>query len=98
MGITIFTPTYNRAYTLEKLYNSLCNQTNKNFEWIIVDDGSTDNTKELIQNFINEKKLELGIFIRKIQENRWHITKVLSLLVKRFLLVWTQMIILQMMP
>jgi glycosyltransferase involved in cell wall biosynthesis len=52
--ITVFTPTYNRAYTLKQLYDSLLNQTNKNFEWLIVDDGSTDNTKELIQLFINE--------------------------------------------
>ena len=44
--ITVFTPTYNRAYILERVYNSLIIQTNKEFEWIIVDDGSTDNTKK----------------------------------------------------
>lgn len=65
MGITIFTPTYNRAYTLRKLYNSLCNQINKNFEWIIVDDGSTDNTRKLIQNFINDKKIVIRYFYQK---------------------------------
>lgn len=39
MLVTIFTPTYNRAYTLKDLYTSLCNQTDKNFEWLIIDDG-----------------------------------------------------------
>lgn len=50
---TIFTPTYNRAYTLNRLYQSLVNQTSKNFKWIIVDDGSYDNTKELVATFSN---------------------------------------------
>lgn len=49
--ITIFTPAYNRAYILPKLYESLCAQTSKNFEWLVVDDGSTDETEELIANF-----------------------------------------------
>lgn len=47
--ITIFTPTYNRAYTLPKLYTSLCRQSSMDFEWLIVDDGSTDNTRHLVQ-------------------------------------------------
>lgn len=46
--ITIFTPTYNRAYILFRLYESLKIQTDRRFEWIIVDDGSTDNTEDLI--------------------------------------------------
>ncbi|MGL5934380.1 MAG: glycosyltransferase family 2 protein, partial [Cetobacterium sp.] len=50
--ITIFTPTYNRADTLERLYKSLINQTVKNFEWIIIDDGSFDKTKEIVEKFI----------------------------------------------
>lgn len=49
--ITVFTPTYNRAYILGKLYESLKNQTSENFEWIIVDDASTDNTEELVASF-----------------------------------------------
>lgn len=52
--LTIFTPAYNRAYTLERLYKSLCNQTNFDFEWLIVDDGSTDNTKELVKTFSSD--------------------------------------------
>lgn len=60
MILTIFTPTYNRAYTLERLYNSLLHQSSKDFEWLIVDDGSTDNTKELINRFILENKIEIN--------------------------------------
>lgn len=52
--ITVFTPTYNRAYTLTKLFASLKIQNYKNFEWLIIDDGSTDNTEMLIKEFQNE--------------------------------------------
>lgn len=48
---TVFTPTFNRAYILDKLFSSLKTQTFKNFEWIIVDDGSTDNTEVLVKQF-----------------------------------------------
>lgn len=51
MTITVFTPTYNRAYILPKLYESLKKQTCKDFEWLIVDDGSTDNTSELFEQW-----------------------------------------------
>ncbi len=51
--ITIFTPTYNRAYRLSNLFNSLRVQTDKNFEWLIVDDGSTDETEQLVRTFID---------------------------------------------
>ena len=50
--ITIFTPTYNRVHTLPKLWKSLSNQTSKNFEWLIVDDGSTDNTQQVVEQWI----------------------------------------------
>ena len=64
--ITIFTPTYNRAYKLPDLYVSLCKQTSQHFEWLIVDDGSTDETEQLVDAWIKEKK----IFIRYLkQEN-----------------------------
>lgn len=52
--ITVFTPIYNRACTLERLYHSLAIQTSHRFEWLIVDDGSTDNTEELVEIFIRE--------------------------------------------
>ena len=51
MLITVFTPTYNRAHLLPRLYESLCKQTFKDFEWVIVDDGSTDETRKVIENF-----------------------------------------------
>lgn len=54
MYLTIFTPTYNRGYTLSRLYHSLQNQTCYDFEWIIVDDGSTDNTTLLVNEWVNE--------------------------------------------
>jgi len=52
--ITLFTPTYNRAYILETLYRSIQRQTFRDFEWLIVDDGSTDNTAELIEKWKND--------------------------------------------
>jgi len=57
--LTIFTPTYNRAYILSKLYESLCVQTCQDFEWLIVDDGSTDNTKELVDEWMGEGRIAI---------------------------------------
>lgn len=65
MKLTIFTPTYNRAYTLERLYRSLLKQTNMNFEWLIVDDGSIDNTKELINNWRKENRIKIRYYYQK---------------------------------
>lgn len=52
--LTVFTPTYNRAYSLPRHYESLKEQTLADFEWLIVDDGSTDETEQLIEKWINE--------------------------------------------
>ena len=57
--LTIFTPTYNRAYTLHLCYESLKRQTSKDFVWLIVDDGSTDNTKEVVENWISENEVSI---------------------------------------
>lgn len=49
--LTVFTPAYNRAYIIEQCYKSLCRQTCKDFVWLVVDDGSTDETSSLIKNW-----------------------------------------------
>ena len=50
--ITVFTPTYNRRQSLTRVFESLQKQTYRDFNWIIVDDGSKDDTKSLIDEFI----------------------------------------------
>ncbi|MGV4414994.1 glycosyltransferase family A protein [Chryseobacterium sp. T1] len=60
--ITIVTPSYNRAHTLQRVYDSLKNQTFKDFKWIIMDDGSTDNTKEIVASFQAESLLDIDYF------------------------------------
>ena len=51
---TVFTPVYNRAHTLRRVYRSLSEQTFRDFEWLIVDDGSTDETSSTVRRFIEE--------------------------------------------
>lgn len=63
--VTIFTPTYNRAYILPNLYKSLLLQKNKNFLWLIVDDGSTDDTYELVKEWINQGFIEIKYYKQK---------------------------------
>lgn len=57
--ITVFTPTYNRAHTLNRLYESLSRQTSMDFVWCIIDDGSSDNTKEVIETYIQSADFEI---------------------------------------
>ena len=57
--LTVFTPTYNRAYCLHQCYNSLVEQTHQDFIWLIIDDGSTDNTKDLVASWIEENKINI---------------------------------------
>lgn len=54
MRFTVFTPTYNRAHTLPRLYDSIRRQTVRDFEWVIVDDGSTDGTEALVRQWQQE--------------------------------------------
>lgn len=54
--ITVFTPAYNRAKTLSRTYESLKKQNNKGFIWLIIDDGSTDNTKEIVKEWQKNEK------------------------------------------
>ena len=57
--ITIFTPTYNRKELLKRCYDSLRRQTDKKFEWLIIDDGSVDNTEELVDELMNEADFDI---------------------------------------
>lgn len=65
--LTVFTPAYNRAYTIGRTYESLCRQTCKDFEWLVIDDGSTDNTKELVQSWIQENKISIRYIYQENQ-------------------------------
>lgn len=58
-SLCVFTPTYNRAYILPVLYESLLAQTSTDFYWLIVDDGSTDETQELVSGWIEEGRLQI---------------------------------------
>lgn len=60
--LTIFTPTYNRAYILSELYDSLCSEPSDSFVWLIVDDGSTDNTQTLVEKWQRENLIEIIYF------------------------------------
>lgn len=57
--LSVFTPTYNRARLLERTYRSLCDQSCRDFEWLIVDDGSTDNTALLAKQWIAEGIIDI---------------------------------------
>lgn len=57
--ITIFTPSYNAAHTIERVYKSLKRQSYKDFEWIIWNDGSKDNTSEVVKKFLDEKEFPI---------------------------------------
>ncbi len=63
--ITILTPTYNRGYIIKKVYDSLIRQKNVEMEWLVIDDGSTDHTKEIIEAFQAEQKLHIRYFYKK---------------------------------
>ena len=65
IGSTIFTPTYNRAYTLPRVYKSLCLQTCKDFEWLIVDDGSEDETQTLVEKWIKDNVIKIRYYKQK---------------------------------
>lgn len=65
MLITVFTPTFNRAHLLPRLFESLCKQTYKDFEWVIVDDGSTDNTEEVVVKWIIEQQFPIRYFYQE---------------------------------
>ncbi len=69
IDLTIFTPTYNRAHTLRRLYESIKNQTLHNFEWLIVDDGSTDATSIIVEDFIKDNKIKIR-YIKQLNSGK----------------------------
>jgi len=66
---SVITPTYNRENTLDRVFNSLKNQTYKQFHWVIIDDASTDNTRALVEQWIREKQ-EFKIEYHQLPENK----------------------------
>lgn len=69
MKVSVLTPTYNRASLLNKLYKSLVENSKYDvkIEWLIMNDGSTDNTEEVVNSFINEKNIDIKYFSQKNQ-------------------------------
>jgi len=63
--LTVLTPTYNRAELLELLYNSLCNQSCYEFDWLVVDDGSTDNTKIIVEQWRQKSPFEISLISKE---------------------------------
>lgn len=66
-NLTIFTPTYNRSYCLPILYKSLRNQSNNDFTWLIIDDGSTDETRKLVEKWKTKNKIQIEYIFKKNQ-------------------------------
>lgn len=64
-SITIITPAYNRANNLKTLYETLTRQTDSDFEWLVVDDGSTDDTEQTVHSFIRQDKIAIRYLKRE---------------------------------
>ncbi len=60
--ISVFTATLNRKYTLERVFNSLQIQTYRDFEWLIIDDGSTDGTEDLVKEFKSKADFKIRYY------------------------------------
>lgn len=65
--LTIFTPVFNRANTIGRTYESLCRQTCKDFVWLIVDDGSSDNIRQLVDEWIVESRIPIRYIYQQNQ-------------------------------
>lgn len=73
--LSVFTPAYNRAHTLQRTYDSLCRQTSKDFCWVLVDDGSTDDTQTLVKSFFQDDNFLLtdNMFSGLSKDGSFHI-------------------------
>jgi glycosyltransferase involved in cell wall biosynthesis len=65
--LTVFTPTYNRAYTLHLCYESLLRQSSRDFIWLIIDDGSTDGTMELVDQWVERGEIKIQYHFQENQ-------------------------------
>lgn len=63
--VTILTPTYNRCQELKNLYGSLLNQTCKDFEWLVVDDGSGDSTMDYLEELVHESPIDIRYIFKE---------------------------------
>lgn len=63
--ITVCTPTFNRAHTLNRVFESLKRQEFDDFEWLIIDDGSTDKTKELVEQFKQDAEFPIRYYYKE---------------------------------
>jgi glycosyltransferase involved in cell wall biosynthesis len=86
--ITVFTPTFNRANTVYRVWDSLNSQTFKDFEWVVIDDGSEDNIEEQIKEYINIANFNINFFKFKDNKGKHNATnKALELAKGRFFIV-----------
>ncbi|MBK9212412.1 MAG: glycosyltransferase family 2 protein [Saprospiraceae bacterium] len=81
---TVFTPTYNRAHSLHRVFKSLDAQTFRNFEWLIIDDGSSDNTIELIELYKSRANFSIRLFSQKNSHKFFCLIKGISLAVGEY--------------
>lgn len=77
--ITVFTPTYNRAKSIDRVFKSLKKQTYKNFEWIIIDDGSTDNTKQIVEKYMEDAEFDIHYFFHENHGKHYAINEAVAL-------------------
>lgn len=63
--LTVFTPTFNRAHLLPRLYDSLCKQTSNDFLWLIIDDGSSDGTQELVKQWQAKNTVQIEYYYKE---------------------------------
>lgn len=85
--ITILTPTYNRAHLLPRVFHSLQQQVSKDFEWVVVDDGSSDNTEILLADFKNKADFPIQYFKQKNGGKHRALNKGISIAKGDFILI-----------
>lgn len=88
MRVTVFTPTYNRAHLLHRVYGSLADQTFKDFEWLIIDDGSTDETETVVSEFAARSDLRIRYYKQANKGKAASINEALALAQGVFFLVF----------